>query len=264
MNRTLTWTIILVCYSACLFAETKFTISPSLLHFDYTEFGTDDQILDRETGWLPGIEARLNQTITPDWLIAINTSYYQGTVDYNGQTQLGAPHTTNTDTNLFRIGARVERLVYKDIYIFVGAQAHRWKRNINDNNNISGVDETYKWREYSIGLNSVFTITQKDIINLEASFLLIRDATIFVDLSRVNLGTATLDIDDGTGGRFNISWIRQYQNNINYGLSFFFEAWQFGRSNTKQTENSSSIIFVTEPKSETRNIGLQFDIEYLF
>ncbi len=264
MEKTLTWLVILTCYSANLYAETTFVISPSLLHFDYTEFSTTNHELDRETGWLPGLEASLNQTITPDWLLSINTSYFQGTVDYNGETQAGVPHTTDTDTNLFRLGAQVNRLIYKNISLFVGAQAHQWKRDIKDNNNISGIYEVYKWREYSVGLNSDFSFTQKDIINLQASFLLIRDATILVDLSRVNLGTTTLDLGDGTGARLNLSWVHQYKNNISYGLGLFFEAWQFGRSNTKQTQNSSAIIFVTEPRSETRNIGLQFNIEYLF
>ena len=264
MNKLIVLFAILMSCSTLAHAETQLNISPTLLHFDYTEFSTTDEVLDRELGWLPGLEANLKHAITPDWLFSVSTSYYQGTVDYDGQTQQGAAHTTNTDSNIFRIGVRADRLIYQDIYLFAGARFHKWKRDINDNNNISGIDETYEWHEYSIGLNSDFTITQKDIISLEASLLLIRDGTIFVDLSRANLGTTTLDLGDGTGARLNLSWIRQYKNNINYGLGLFFEAWQFGRSNTRQTQNSSAIIFVTEPESETKNIGLQFSIEYMF
>lgn len=254
-------------FSNCYGSEdtgTRLSLSPSLLHFDYTEFSTTDEVLDRERGWLPGLEVGLNHSFTSDWSGDIFSAYYRGTVDYTGQTQTGTAHTTDTDSNLFRIGARVGRLIYKSIRLFVGAQRHQWKRDIKDNNGISGIDETYKWREYSIGLNSDFAITHKDIINLEASFLLIRDASIFVDLSRVNLGTTTLDIGDGTGARLKFSWNRPYKNNINYGLGLFFEAWQFGRSNTRQTQNSSAIVFVTEPRSETRNIGLKFNFEYMF
>ncbi len=264
MNIKIITSAVLISHSTLSVAETQLTISPTLLHFDYTEFSTTDQVLDRETGWLPGIGARLQHAITSNWLVSINTSYYQGTVDYNGETQQGTPHTTDTDTNLLRIGARVDRLIYENTYLFAGFQAHQWKRDINDNNNISGIDETYEWHEYSIGLNADFTITQKDIINFEASLLLIRDGTIFVDLSRVNLGTTTLDLGDGTGARLNLGWRHQHKKHINYELGLFFEGWEFGRSNTKQTQNSSSIIFVTEPRSETRNIGLNFNIEYMF
>lgn len=244
--------------------NTHLKLSPTLIHFDYSEFSTTDKLLNNETGWLPGLEANLTHAITPNWSVSINTSYYQGTVDYDGQTQQGVPHTTDSDAALFRLGARLDRLIYKDIRLFASAQGHQWERDIKDQGNISGIDETYEWLEYSLGLNTFFVVTEKDNINLEVSYLLIRDATVFVDLSRVNLGTTTLDLGDGTGARLALSWIHQYKNDFNLGLGLFFEGWEFGRSNTRQLENGSSIIYVTEPRSETRNIGLKFDIEYMF
>jgi hypothetical protein len=264
MKKTLVWLAILLSHSAQLSAETSLIISPSLQHFDYTEFSTTDRVLDRETGWLPGVEASLNQAITPDWSFNINTSYYQGTVDYSGETQQGVAHITDTDTGLFSIGARLNLLIHHNIKIFAGAQARQWDRDIKDNNKVSGVDETYRWREFNVGVNTAFTILQQDRLSLEASLLLIRDATIFVDLSRVNRGTTTLDLGDDTGARFKLSWSRQYNNQINYGLGLFVETWQFGRSNTRQTQNSSTITFVTEPRSETLNTSLHLNIEYIF
>lgn len=264
MNRSIFFPAILLCYPTVSIAAPKLTISPALLYFDYTEFSTTDTVLNNETGWLPGLEASLRYTPSPDWLIGLNTSYFSGTVDYDGQTQSGVPHTTDTDTDLFRLGARLDRSIYDDIYLFVGFQTQRWGRNINDKDGISGIDETYEWYEYAIGLNTDLHLSGKDRLTLEASFLLTRDATVFVDLTRVNLGTTTLDLGDGTGGRVNLNWAHQYDHAINFGLGLFFEAWQFGRSNTKQLENGSSIIFVTEPRSETRNIGLKFNMEYMF
>ena len=255
---------IVLCHSTVSFAEIQLSISPSLLYFDYTEFSTTDQVLNTETGWLPGLEAGLSYVITPNWSASINTSYYQGTVDYDGQTQQGVPHTTDSDATLFRFGARLDRLIYKDIHLFIAAQSHQWERDIQDKNNISGIDETYEWHEYSLGLSANFIITNKDTINLEASYLLVRNATIFVDLSRVNLGTTTLDQGDGTGARLNLNWRHHYENDFKLGLGLFFEGWGFGRSNTRQLENSSAIIFVTEPRSETRNTGLKLNIEYMF
>jgi hypothetical protein len=264
MNKSIIIPAILLCHSAVSLAETQLSISPALLHFDYTEFSTTDQTLDTETGWLPGLEASLKYVITSNWSASINTSYYQGKVDYDGQTQQGTPHTTDTETSLFRLGARADRLIYEDIDLFIAAQSHQWERDIQDNNNISGIDETYEWYEYSLGLNTDFVITKKDRIKLEASYLLIRNATVFVDLSRVDLGTTTLDLGDGAGARLNLSWLHQYKSDFNLGLGFFFEGWNFGRSNTRQLENGTSIIFVTEPRSETRNIGLKLNIEYMF
>ena len=244
--------------------DTQLTVSPSLLHFDYTEFSTTGRVLDRELGWLPGIDARLAHSFTESWSINIHGAYYRGRVDYDGSTQQGIPHSTDTMTRLTRFGARAERVIYKKTSLFIGAQAHRWNRNIQDNNNISGISETYKWLEYNLGLNSYIYINQKDILSFEAAYLLTRNATIDVDLSRVDLGTATLNIGDGSGGRLALNWKRTSENNFNYGLSLFYEAWNFGRSNTKRTSGGASSVFVTEPRSETRNIGLKFNIEYMF
>lgn len=268
MNKLIIISAILLCHSAVALAEsiaeTQLTISPSLLHFDYTEFSTTDQELDNESGWLPGLEARLNHSFASDWSFAIVSAYYSGTVDYVGQTQSGVPHNTDTDTDLFRIGGQINRRVYEKINLFIGIQSHQWDRDINDTGNVSGIYETYKWHEYAIGLNSDVYTRENNTLNLEVAYLLIRNATIDVDLTRVNLGATTLDIADGTGARINLTWKTITTNNINYGLSLFAEGWDFGRSNTKPTQNSTALVFVTEPRSETRNIGLQFNIEYNF
>ncbi|MBT8135334.1 MAG: hypothetical protein KJO03_12555, partial [Gammaproteobacteria bacterium] len=80
MNKLTLSTTILLCLATASFAEARLTISPAILHFDYTEFSTTDQELNNETGWLPGLNAGLSYAITPDWSVAIDTSYYQGTV----------------------------------------------------------------------------------------------------------------------------------------------------------------------------------------
>jgi hypothetical protein len=87
-----------------------------LLHFDHTEFSTTDQTFDTEAGWLPGLEASLSYVITSNWSVSINTWYHQSKVDYKGRTHQGGPHTTDTETSLFRLGARADRLIYEDIH----------------------------------------------------------------------------------------------------------------------------------------------------
>lgn len=252
-----------MCSTALSAADTQFIISPALLHFDYTEFSTSDKVLDRETGWLPGVEARLNHALPSDWSIALYTSYYQGTVNYDGQTQSGTPHTTDTGTNFFRLGAQLEKIILENTSLFISAQSHQWERDIQDSNNISGITESYDWLEYSAGINYRLNINNKDSLELTAGLLITRNAEIYVDLSRVNLGTTTLDIGDGTGGRLKLDWYRQHSEPMQYGLGLFFEAWDFGRSNTRATEGGSNIVNVTEPRSETRNIGLTFNLKYL-
>ena len=268
MKKIIILFVTLLCSSTLAATESNttkyFILSPSLLHFDYTEYSTTGTVLDRERGWLPGIEARLNYPFASTWSFDIHSSYHTGTVDYVGQTQSGTAHTTDTGTNLFRIGGKVNKKVYRELNVFVGAQLHQWDRDIKDNNNVSGIYEVYKWFEYSIGLSSDVFVNQNDTFNVDVAYLLIRNGTLDVDLSRVDLGTTQLDLGDSNGARLNLNWKRINENNIHYGISLFFEGWDFGRSNTKSTTGGSPNVLVTEPRSETRNAGLKFNIEYLF
>ncbi|MBE9567391.1 MAG: hypothetical protein IMF14_01760 [Proteobacteria bacterium] len=268
MKKTILLFVILLCNAMLAAAgpvtETRLTLSPALLHFDYTEFSTTDEVLDRELGWLPGLAFRLSHAITPDWSVDAYTSYYSGTVDYDGQTQSGIPHSTTTGTDLFRFGGQVNTAIYKKTHLYVGAQLHQWNRDIKDTNTVSGIDETYRWLEYSIGLNSDIFIDQHNVFNVDIAYLLTRNGTLDVDLSRVDLGSTTLNLGDGTGARLNLNWKRISTNNIHYGISLFAEGWDFGRSNSKLTTGGSPNVLVTEPKSETRNTGIQFNIEYHF
>lgn len=246
------------------YANGQFTLSPSLIHFDYAEFSTANKLLDRELGWLPGLETRLRYPPGSRLLIDVHSAYYRSSVDYVGQTQSGTPHNTRTRTSLARLGARAELTLYPDINLFFSAQSHRWKRGIKVSNDISGIDESYQWLEYSIGFNSSIITSDKHVLILEAGLLATRQASMDVDLSRVDLGSAELDLGNGTGTRLSLLWRQHFQDNFRYGVNVFFEAWEFGRSNTKPTAGGASSVFVTEPRSETRNIGLKLNLEYGF
>ena len=263
MNK-FTLIFLLLNVSASSFAETQLSLSPSLFRFDYSEFSTRDRLLNREMGWLPGIDLRLNHTINTDWSFDVYGAYFLGTVNYAGETQSGRPASTKTKTDLLRIGGQVNRKLYEKTQLFLGARLHRWDRNIQNSSDVTGLDETYKWREYSIGLNSYIYKNTNDTLSVEVAYLLIRNATMHVDLSRIDYGSATLDLSDGTGGRLKISWDRQHVKNTRYGVSFVVEGWEYGRSNTKQTQGGSIVALVTEPRSETLNVQLQFNIKHSF
>lgn len=245
-------------------SDTRILLSPSLLYFDYTEFNKADEVLDRELGWLNGVEIRLDHALTTRWSANIYTTFFTGNVDYTGQTQQNAPHNTDSDTRLFRLGAKAETDIYKATRLFLGVQSHQWVRDIQDTGNVSGISEEYRWLEYTVGIKSGFDIDQRNALNFEIAYLITRDASIDVDLSRVNFGSAKLDIGDGSGGRFTLNWRRVTDSNMHYGLTFFHEAWDFGRSNTKATQGGSSSVLVTEPRSQTRLTVIQFNIEYRF
>ena len=245
-------------------ADSQLILSASLLHFDYTEFSTTNRVLDNEQGWLPGLKI-LSQHKGPAGLsFDISGAYYQGVVDYTGQTQSGTPHNTTTNTEFFRVAGQINKLIFKNTRLFSGIQLHKWDRDINDRNNISGIYEIYQWQEYAFGINSDFLINKNNTLNASIAYLLVRKARIYVDISRIGLGSTTLDIGNDDGARFKLKWKNLFADNIFYSLSLFAETWNFARSNSKFTEGGSSTVSVTEPRSETINMGLNFNIEYSF
>jgi len=243
-------------------AETQLTLSPSLLHFDYTEFSQSDSKLNRELGWLPGLSANITHNLDQHWKIQLDTALYMGEVDYTGQTQSGIPHNTKTSTRLFRLAGTVNRNLHQNLDVFVGIRHHQWNRDIQDRNNVSGLDETYIWQEYSLGLDSLIFNTESDLLNVRLAWLLIRNATIDVDISKIGLGQTTLDIGDGSGARLELEWQKKFDHELDYSLSLFFEGWNFGRSNTKATQGGSTSVLVTEPRSETRNLGVMLNFRF--
>lgn len=267
MHKKITIVAVLFCNSNLALAETQLSLSPSLLHFDYTEFSTSNTVLDRETGWLPGFSLIFKDDINKQLHYEFEVAGHFGNVDYNGSTQLGTAHSTTTDESIWHIGFRLlvpyDKFTDNTTDLYIGIKRHEWQRNIHDNNNISGLYEVYKWWEISAGIQSSLWSNKTQRLTYDASLLYIYEPTIFVDLSRINRGSTTLNIGENYGGRLQLAWEQNNDPQWTYKLNTYAEFWDFGRSNTRSTKGGISTT-VTEPRSETRNIGLQATIQYTF
>jgi len=245
-------------------ANTFFSLRPTLHHFDYTEFGTTGQQLDRETGWIPGIGFQLHTKLSKLLYASIDISRYDGAVDYNGQTQARAPHTTTTDEIIDQFGFRLAIPITAKTELFGSQKYLNWKRDIKNNSGVFGLFEEYTWQETSVGVKTKLWQKNNQKIFVEIGLLYISNPEIFVDLSRINQGSATLQIGEKIGGRAQLEWKRIGIDTWSFGLNSYLEYWKFDRSNTGITQGGSPNVFITEPKSGTQNIGLQFVITRSF
>lgn len=263
MKRRLAVLLLLVSASCNSHAEwdTSLRLSPGLIHFDYTEFSSLGLTLNNESGWLPGIGLSVATVHDSGWKFEASIVRYQGTVDYDGLTQQGDSHSTQTDTRFTRAGLQISKDLLPKLDMVAGFTSHEWIRDIRNNNSVYGLLEKYRWHEYALGLRLSLLDTPADDFDIEGSYLITRDNTIDIDLSRLDLGSAVLDIKDGDGGRIRGTWLRHIEEDFRAGLALTYEAWDFGRSNTKVTSGGSSSVFVTEPRSETRNISLTFMLQ---
>ncbi|MDH5387768.1 MAG: hypothetical protein OEY06_04905 [Gammaproteobacteria bacterium] len=254
--------LLLLTFSLIARAESEFSLTPSLMHFDYTEFSYNGTVLDRETGWVPGIQFQLAHDINDQLNIELGISTYGGNVDYAGHTQSGLPHNTRTNEGLTRIDTRFIAPLLPDTNIYLATKFHQWDRNIYSNNGVAGIFEQYQWWEISVGGRISFWIKNNQAWIADIAILRTINPTLYVDLSSVDAGNADLNLGSDTGARLQLMWEISTNERYTYGINTFYEIWDFGISDTKNTTGGSSSFSIFEPRSETRHIGIQFQLNF--
>ncbi|MDH5611394.1 MAG: hypothetical protein OEY66_02915 [Gammaproteobacteria bacterium] len=249
-------------YSAHIKAEVQFSIAPSLLFFDYTEFNFNGSELNNETGTIPGIQLNLNTTINSHLDIKLSIAGYDGNVNYDGYTQFGSAIATTTDENIFRYSMHISTPLLNNANIFLSTTFHQWKRDIQGKGTVLGIFEKYQWREVSIGINTIFWTNEQGSWLAEAALLKTVNPEMYIDLSEADLGSTNLNLGTDTGARFQLSWVAKNTSNQNYGFSIFFETWDFGISDSNTTSGGTTSVSVYEPRSETRHSGIQFIVGF--
>ena len=245
---------------------TGLEITPTLYQFKYQEFDSLDRLLDTEEGALPGIKFGF----TPDYKNGtFNThfAFYGGTIDYDGRTQSGTPHKTDTIQELFNLGFTItpDRLnnSTRPIAFFLGVQYWHWDRDIQSRNNVQGLHEIYNWTEFEIGVR----FKPNDNSNLSGFWLSASALYIFSPEMTLQLPSSEVDFDLGANTGFRIrggkAW--RYSEGFSGSFNLFVESWEFGRSNTVFTDDFiGQSAFLVEPRSESFHSGLEFSFKYEF
>ena len=254
--------ILCALFSASLRSETVIAVAPAFLHFDYTEYNTSNRVLDRETGWIPGLQLVGNTKITEYLRMEFSAATYHGAVDYTGHTNKGRAHETRTDETLTHAGARLTGRLTAQTNLFLGMQFREWRRDIRDNNGVFGLFEIYRWQELSAGAEAVLLTNSTQQWRVEVSGLKVINPELFVDLGRVNAGTANLRLGEEFGSRFKLTWIYFLSDPWAMNVNAYVELWDFGRSDLQRTSNGATLV--SEPRSETRNAGVQLAVQYTF
>ena len=265
MNHILTlrlFILFLVIYGAPIKAETHFSLAPSLINFDYTEFTFNNNVLNKETGWIPGIQFQITQTINEQLNIELDVSYYDGTANYTGHTQSGLSHNTQTDEQLLQVAMKLITALATNTDIYLSTKNHQWDRNIQGSKNTPGIFETYQWWEMSVGARTAIHIKGNQSWLADISVLKTINPTIYVDLSSIDAGHANLELGSDTGARLQLMWKMMSDKQNSYGINIFYETWDFGISNSKTTIGGSRNESIFEPRSETRHSGIQLLLNF--
>ena len=256
--------LILVSY---LFTKNSFAnsleISTDIMRFDYQEFDTSGELLNKEIGFIPGVGMKFSTTYKHTGITAF-VSIHDGQIDYVGNTQSGLPHTTKTNERLIKSGILLTSRKHPDFpaRLLFSVAFQFWDRDILSKNNVNGLHEHYTWYEYSLGLNFQQDISNNTYYWANTSALLIYEPEITVLLKD---GNKTLNIGEHIGLRLQAgkTWLMNSENT--FSASITSEFFEFGRSNTIYTNNFfGSPGFITEPQSKSFHNTIEISYTFNF
>ncbi len=262
--------LVLSVFSPVLYAQQPLqavTISQAAHYFNYTEFDDNGVELDKETGFIPGLQLSylLGLGLNKHQL-SFNIGYFQGQVEYDGQLQSGAPFLTDTDETLFNYGFKYTlntALLYAPD-VFVMLSQHRWDRGILGRENVSALSEVYTWNEAAIGFMQKLYKNKKNQIATEISALYIFNPEMEIDLRDFGFGRPELSLGASGGLRLQLFYHHNVSRRVRLSTAAYYEAWNFGRSANLTILGLSRSAIIFEPESETRHSGVKFSVEILF
>jgi hypothetical protein len=254
-------------YGACSeLSAQSFSVSPQYYYFDYEEFDTNDRSLNNETGRIPGIDIALAGPVYDAFSAVFTLSYSSHKVDYRGLTQFGREHTTGTKQRFIGMSALAKYdFILRSLVLspLIEVQKRSWQRRILASNNVSYLNEDYRWLELAVGFDLSYPLGL-GVLRGGLKKIASEYGSIKIDSPSLAPGRPTLDLGSGSG----VSLIIAYQQNIFEGQSLtvegFYKEWSFSRGKSKVVESRRGQSIITEPRSQTKLNGLRLIYSYHF
>jgi len=232
----------------------EYSLSGSLIHFDYQEFSDAGKLFDREEGFIPGLAFGLSNK-ADQWVFAGDFAYHTGSVPYTGNTNTGIPIKTTTRQNIWEAGLRGEYWLQSDkgteYAVYIGTNYHRWERDILSTTTpggayVSGLFEIYTWWTGFAGMKGEIYHSGADSLLLDIRLL----RTFIPEIKVSEYDNLKLTLGERWGGRLALPWRSKLNEENGLLVEPFVEYFEFGRSAI------DPLTGVYEPFSKTLNYGL--------
>lgn len=250
----------------------RFTLGSDLQHFDYSEYSDQGKLLDRESGFLPGLLLGIGRNQGP-WQIAGQLSFHTGGVTYAGQTNSGVPITTTTEqriTNVeLRAGYQFRQTQQIRQILYFGAANHYWQRNIQPTITSAGIPvrgllETYSWWQAFLGIKMLSNKTSSFDWGLDARLTRIIAPRIEIDYSGL-YDNPQLKLGEHWGYRVALPMTYSMTSSTALVLEPYLEKYKLGRSSSAPLTSQGVIMgTVFEPDSSSSNYGVVLGIHKFY
>ena len=255
---------LLATYLPSLFAiESRLQLNSEVLNFNYAEFNDNGALLDEENGLLPGISLQLSLS-KPSHRLLARLQYFDGEVDYDGQTQDGDPFRTNTSEALYSLSVKQFFSDSNDARLewLLGIELWFWQRDILSRADVQGLFEKYQWQEFSAGVSMQVLRQKNQHAWLEAQLLQTISPRMSIQLDN---GFGTVRLGTGLGYRLRFIYQHTLTPQWHWQAQAFIQYFEFGKSNRIAVEGffGQSALLI-EPRSVTRHQGFSFGLQYDF
>ncbi len=229
-------------------------------YFSWREYAGDSKLLE-ETGLrhFAGLEAE--STPAANWVYGLRSRLYLGRVAYDGQTQSGTPHTTDTDY----LGWMAE-LDFTHHFLTSTAGPHAWGitfsfgydswlRSLRDKGNVYGYDERYDVGYGRLGA----TYSGNHGWSVQGGVKLPFYTSETVGLTRLGFDSdPTLKPKPDYSLYASVS----YRLNPRWNLGGYYDSYRFRQSDSELVTGGGSLYSVHQPKSQQDTLG--FYLNYRF
>lgn len=260
-------------------AEVQF--GGGLMYFDYAEYDIDNKFLDGETGLIPGVifkRKKYAQKIFTELVAQL----YGNRIQYDGHTQPGnIPLQTKSIAVIFDGHFKLGKRLADKHEAYLGLGYRYWYRHIQNGHDVngqpvSGLLEHYKWFYWLLGYSADYRASDTVSVGYDFRYTKMFNATMDIDFlgfrNEANrYDDKTVNLGNRDGAKISIP-IKIKTRNNNFVVAPYYEIIDIGRSNSVvATQNggvpvpgtdcngaASDTCVLTEPRSETRNVGIEF------
>lgn len=227
----------------------------------YREFSELNNELDREQGWLTGVEASALLSLNQHHKIHLLYAFQDDTLDYEGATQAGAPHQTKTDETTHKNQASW-RYYFDHVYLGLGVNYQAWDREIQASNSVGHLDEYYRWfgPMFELGWQAQYERLTFDFLT-NASHL---NGDMVVDLTHIGLNKPKLYLRSGyefaVHLKLNYQLVDQWALQLKHQLGYRY----FPKTDFVTDRRGLKQITINEPESKNYFQGYWLGLSYQF
>ena len=235
-------------------AEPALSVAAQALYYDSREYDDDGTRLNREAGWVPGLRLRWQSRPQAGAGLVLEGDGLHGQVDYDGQTQSGAPFQSDTRMTQWRLGAALRYCPAScRQHLLLGWRFYGRDRDIRARAGVAGLYEEYRWQELSLGGRWQFS--RQPQWSLAAEVHGVVGARLDVDLRPLGGRWTRLDLPFAVGAAVGLQ--RQFGQGLS--LSLHHEWLAMDASRARHVQLGGLPAQIREPQSEAHHWRLTFE-----